>query len=236
MNSSKFTITIPVYNEAKTVYHQIQRIVQFIDSNKLNMKITVVNNGSTDNTKIQLDRLKSIPIVKVIDTPSKGVGIALRESWDRAQKNEIIGYMDLDLSTDIYNLNKIRDILDNYEVVTASRLENQSVVQNRKLSREIISRVFNHMIKLIFKSDINDHMCGFKFFRSDVYLNLQNKYNYSDDWFFLTEFLILAQKQNIPIYSLPVLWQDDPDSKVKVMPLTLSYLKSIFRLRRHVAT
>ena len=144
MNSLKFTITIPVYNEAKTVYHQIQRIVQFIESNKLNMKITVVNNGSTDNTKIQLDRLKSIPIVKVIDTPSKGVGIALRESWDRAQKNEIIGYMDLDLSTDIYNLNKIRDILDNYEVVTASRLENQSVVRNRKLSREIISRVFNH--------------------------------------------------------------------------------------------
>ena len=79
-------------------------------------------------------------------------------------------------------------------------------------------------------------MCGFKFFRSDVYLNLKNKYNYSDDWFFLTEFLILAQKQNISIYSLPVLWQDDPDSKVNVIPLTLSYLKSIFRLRRHVAT
>ena len=178
------------------------------------MKITVVNNGSTDNTKIQLDRLKSIPIVKVIDTPSKGVGIALRESWDRAQKSEIIGYMDLDLSTDIYNLNKIREILEGCEVVTASRLENQSVVRNRKLSREIISRVFNHIIKLIFKSDINDHMCGFKFFRSDVYLNLKNKYNYSDDWFFLTEFLILAQKQNISIYSLPVLWQDDPDSNI----------------------
>ena len=77
-------------------------------------------------------------------------------------------------------------------------------------------------------------MCGFKFLQSDVYLKLKDEYEYSDDWFFLTELLIIAQKREMSINSLAVIWKDDPDSKVKVIPLALSYIKSISRLYKYV--
>ena len=234
MKYSKITITIPVYNEEKSVYAQILKIIDYINQENLNIWITVVNNGSTDSTAEVLNTFKSNPKITIINLSKKGVGLALRESWNNAVAGEIIGYMDLDLSTDINNLNRIIEIIGNFEILTASRLESNSKVYNRKFTREIVSRTFNFLIKMIFKSKLNDHMCGFKFLQSDVYLKLKDEYEYSDDWFFLTELLIIAQKRKMSIHSLAVIWKDDPDSKVKVIPLALSYIKSISRLYKYV--
>jgi glycosyltransferase involved in cell wall biosynthesis len=234
MEYSKITITIPVYNEEKSIYDQILKVIDYINHENLNIRITIVNNGSTDSTAEILETLKSKTMVTVINLSKKGVGLALRESWNNAGAGEIIGYMDLDLSTDISNLNKIVEIISNFDILTASRLESHSKVYNRKFTREVVSRTFNVLIKLIFKSNLNDHMCGFKFLKSDVYLRLKDEYEYSDNWFFLTELLIIAQKHKMSVNSLAVVWNDDPDSKVKVIPLTLSYIKSISRLRKYV--
>jgi len=230
----KIRITIPVYNEEKTVHSQIQKIINYIRHEKLNISITVVNNGSTDSTASILQIFESDPIINIINLSKKGVGLALRESWNESEKNEIIGYMDLDLSTDISNLNKILSVLENFDILTASRLESNSKVYNRKLTREIVSRVFNFLIKIVFRSRLKDHMCGFKFLKSDVYFQLKHQYKYSDDWFFLTELLVIAQKNKKSIYPLPVIWKDDPDSKVNIVFLSLSYIRSILRLRKYV--
>ena len=105
MKYSKITITIPVYNEEKSVYAQILKIIDYINHEHLNIWITVVNNGSTDSTAEVLNTFKSNPKITIINLSKKGVGLALRESWNNAVAGEIIGYMDLDLSTDINNLN-----------------------------------------------------------------------------------------------------------------------------------
>ena len=75
-------------------------------------------------------------------------------------------------------------------------------------------------------------MCGFKFMSSDLYIDLKNNYEYSDDWFFLVEFLIIAQREGREIFSAPVVWRDDPNSKVKVISLSFSYLMSILKLKK----
>ena len=151
MKYSKITITIPVYNEEKSVYAQILKIIDYINHEHLNIWITVVNNGSTDSTAEVLNTFKSNPKITIINLSKKGVGLALRESWNNAVAGEIIGYMDLDLSTDINNLNRIIEIIGNFEILTASRLESNSKVYNRKFTREIVSRTFNFLIKMIFK-------------------------------------------------------------------------------------
>jgi glycosyltransferase involved in cell wall biosynthesis len=228
----KKTITIPVFNEAETLQVQLEKILNYINDERLNFNLVIVNNNSTDNTEQILFKLSLIHKFQVINLKKKGVGIALRKSWDTAGKNEIIGYMDLDLSTDLENLKNIDSILNEFDILTASRLEKSSKVFDRKISREIISRVFNVIVKIAFKSKLNDHMCGFKFMKSDQYFSLKNKYKYSDDWFFLVEFLIIAQKEESNIYSVPVVWRDDPNSKVKVVSLTFSYLISMLKLKK----
>jgi glycosyltransferase involved in cell wall biosynthesis len=226
------TITIPVFNEAETLRAQLDKLFNYIHNEKLDFNIIIVNNNSTDNTEQILIELSSIYKFRAINLKKKGVGIALRESWNTAGKNEIIGYMDLDLSTNLNNLKVINGVLKNYDILTASRLEKSSKVINRKISREIISRVFNLIVKIGFRSKLKDHMCGFKFMRSDLYLSLKDKYDYSDNWFFLVELLIIAQKEKKNIFSLPVIWKDDPNSKVKILSLSLNYLVSMLKLKR----
>jgi glycosyltransferase involved in cell wall biosynthesis len=228
----KKTITIPVFNEAETLQVQLEKILNYVKDERLNFNLVVVNNNSTDNTEQILFELSLVHKFQVINLKKKGVGIALRESWGTAERNEIIGYMDLDLSTDLENLKNIDSILNEYDILTASRLEKSSKVFGRKISREIISRVFNVIVKIVFKSKLNDHMCGFKFMTSDLYFSLKNKYRYSDNWFFLVEFLIIAQKEGSNIFSVPVVWRDDPNSKVKVVTLTFSYLMSMLKLKK----
>lgn len=228
----KKTITIPVFNEAQTLPAQLEKILTYINNEGLDFDVIVVNNNSTDDTEQILYELSLAYEFHVINLKKKGVGIALRESWDTAGENEIIGYMDLDLSTDLENLKNIDNILRKNDILTASRLEKSSKVFDRKISREIISRVFNIIIKIVFKSKLKDHMCGFKFMTSDQYITLKNKYRYSDDWFFLVEFLIIAQREGRNIFSVPVVWRDDPNSKVKVFSLSFSYLMSMLKLKR----
>jgi len=228
----KKTITIPVFNEAKTLPAQLEKILTYINNEGLDFDLVVVNNNSTDDTEQILYELNLVYEFHVINLKKKGVGIALRESWDTAGENEIIGYMDLDLSTDLENLKNIDNILHKYDILTASRLEKSSKVFDRKISREIISRVFNFIIKIVFKSKLKDHMCGFKFMTSDQYITLKNKYRYSDNWFFLVEFLIIAQREGRNIFSVPVVWRDDPNSKVKVLALSFSYLMSMLKLKK----
>ena len=67
--------------------------------------------------------------------------------------------------------------------------------------------------------------------RSDVYFSLKEKYSYSDNWFFLVELLIIAQKDGKSLFSLPVIWKDDPNSKVKIFSLSLNYLVSMLKLK-----
>ena len=228
----KKTITIPVFNEASTLPAQLEKIFTYISYEGLDFDLVIVNNNSTDDTEQVLYDLSSVYKFHVINLKKKGVGIALRESWNTAGKNEIIGYMDLDLSTDLENLKNIDNVLSKYELLTASRLEKTSKVFDRKFSREVISRVFNVIVKIVFKSELNDHMCGFKFMSSDLYIDLKNNYEYSDDWFFLVEFLIIAQREGREIFSAPVVWRDDPNSKVKVISLSFSYLMSILKLKK----
>lgn len=228
----KKTITIPVFNEAKTLPAQMEKIFTYINYEGLDFDLVVVNNNSTDDTEQILYELSLVYDFNVINLKKKGVGIALRKSWDTAEENEIIGYMDLDLSTDLENLKNIDNVLRKYDILTASRLEKSSKVFDRKISREIISRVFNIIIKFVFKSKLKDHMCGFKFMTSDQYITLKNKYRYSDDWFFLVEFLIIAQREGKNIFSVPVVWRDDPNSKVKVVSLSFSYLMSMLKLKK----
>ena len=228
----KKTITIPVFNEASTLPAQLEKIFTYISCEGLDFDLVIVNNNSTDDTEQVLYDLSLVYKFHVINLKKKGVGIALRESWNTAGKNEIIGYMDLDLSTDLENLKNITNVLSKYELLTASRLEKTSKVFDRRFSREVISRVFNVIVKIVFKSELNDHMCGFKFMSSDLYIDLKNNYEYSDDWFFLVEFLIIAQREGREIFSAPVVWRDDPNSKVKVISLSFSYLMSILKLKK----
>ena len=230
----KIEIAIPVLNEEEHLEKQILKILFFIKEKLADYNVTLViaDNGSTDNTPEIAKKISYNEKIRFITTKERGVGRALKKAWTSSTA-DIVGYMDLDLATDINSLQKAFDKLlyENYVIVNGSRYLPSSKIINRKLHRGIISRIFNSFLKILFVSKITDGMIGFKFLKKEFLPMILNNGAVSDGWIFCSELLIVGEYLNLPIKEVAVRWVDDQSSKVKIIKLTIEYLRALINLK-----
>jgi glycosyltransferase involved in cell wall biosynthesis len=231
-----FEITIPVLNEEETLEENVLKSLHFVKSEITeNFRIIIADNGSTDNTQQIGEQLaRNNPEILFVKVPRRGVGLALRTSW-MASEATVVGYMDLDLATDLSHLKEVYQLLfleKSCDIVNGSRLLSKSKVKNRSLLREITSRGFNLIVKNYLGVGITDGMCGFKYFNREVAQNLIETGIDLDGWFFSTEILVKGDWSGKKITEIPVKWTDDPNSKVNVKNLSKQYFKEILRLKK----
>ncbi|MBU0538657.1 MAG: glycosyltransferase [Gammaproteobacteria bacterium] len=233
-------ITIPVLNEEATIYEQVHKVFKYLNehSDFANFVIVIADNGSTDSTPTIVTSLSSeLHSIRTIRLEERGVGRALKASWQTSEA-DVVGYMDLDLATDlIYLKPALQKLLsEGFDIVTGSRLAKGSKVIGRSFVRGISSFCFNAIVKILFRTSFSDGMCGFKFVRRKKLNDLLKFGADNDGWFFATEILIVGEHLGYKLYDLPVKWTDDPNSKVKIGKLAVEYLKSMFRLRRKLSS
>ncbi len=233
----KIDIIIPVLNEETTLIKQIEIILSFIKaeiSEQHQLSIVISDNGSTDKTEaLSLDLVNQYqPDVRYVKVGKRGVGLALKTAWSESQA-DIVGYMDLDLATDIKHLHQVIGKFEDEacDIVYGSRLSRDSKVVGRTLKREVVSRLFNFIIKTYLHTSFSDGMCGFKFLRRSLLQDLLNNGAISDGWFFCTELLVVAEWHDKNLVELPVHWTDDPESKVNIRNLTFEYLSAMRQLK-----
>ncbi len=228
-------ITIPVLNEEKSLNSQIIKLRDWLFAHvgtAESWSIMIADNGSTDQTRILSEKLcQQYSDLKYIRLDAKGVGLALQTSWLQSS-SEIIGYMDLDFATQLEHLNEVIKALDQgYDMVYATRLHPKSNVQGRTIKREMVSRCFNLLLRWYLKVSFSDGMCGFKFLKREKFKALYLKGARSHGWFFSTELLIVAEKLKFKIFELPVTWKDSKESHVNIIPLTIQYLKAMWKMK-----
>jgi glycosyltransferase involved in cell wall biosynthesis len=226
-------ILFPVLNEERRLTAGIEQTVQYMEANfPGRYQITIVDNGSTDATETLGKELAQCnQHVAYIRLNEKGVGLALRAGVE-ANTCDIVGYMDVDLSTRLDHLSDMDRAFDDEHVciVNGSRLSKGSVVTGRKPSRNITSHGFKWIMKLVLGMKSDDALCGFKFFRKEIIEQLIPLCSNIPGWFFCVELLIRAERAGIHICEIPVVWQDDYDTTVNVPKLIRVYLKEIFHL------
>lgn len=228
----KLEITLPVYNEESRLERGAITLYRFLKENDLGLpwSILIADNGSTDST-LSLARALShrFPEIKVIHLDQKGRGRALKRAWLQSEA-DIVGYMDIDLSTDISALFAVVKAFDSdNDIVIGSRYLPDSRVR-RSLKRTILSRGYNFLIQLLFQAGFRDAQCGFKFLRREVALRLVPQVRH-DGWFFDTELLLRAEAAGYNIKEIPVTWQEDIESRVSVIKTVWDDIKWLLRLR-----
>ncbi len=228
-------ITVPVLNEEKNLRKQILKLHSWLTDHFRDFyewKIVIADNGSDDHTEIiAKDLINGYNEIKYIRLEERGVGLALQTSWWES-KADIIGYMDLDLATNLNHFKEAMHALENgYDIVYATRLHPKSIVKGRSIKREISSRCFNLILRMYLNVRFSDGMCGFKFLKKEKYDVLRKHGAQSKGWFFSTELLVLSEKLNYKIYELPVEWTDNDESHVRIIPLTIQYVKAMRRLK-----
>jgi len=233
---NSISIVIPVLNEEETIVQNIEKIRSFLDSTFKDIRVTLIiaDNGSTDNTEVLAKQLieKYSNRVKYEKVPKRGVGLALKYVWPMLE-DDIIGYMDLDIATDLKHLLEVMDLFQNNDadIVYGTRLNKRSEVIGRTIKREITSRAFNFILKSYLGVKISDGMCGFKFLKKNILDDIMKHGAKNDGWFFCTELLVIGEWRHYKLCELPVKWTDDPNSKANIQKLTIEYLKGMYRLK-----
>ncbi len=228
-----FEIVFPALNEEKRLSRGVEETAKFCQENNINACITIADNGSTDRTlEVGAALQQKIPELKILSVGERGVGRALKAAW-LAPRAPIVGYMDVDLATDLKHLKDLKQKFQDPKVsiVSGSRLLKGAKVENRSFLREITSRGFNFVLKARLGVKFSDGMCGFKFLKAELFQKIHDELKpLSDGWIFNTEILVKSEWLGYRVEEIPVHWTDDNDSRVELVKVANNYLAEINRL------
>ncbi len=226
-------VVVPVHNEERDLEPCVRRLREHLDSSvPVPAVITIADNASTDGTWPIAQRLAGqVPGVRAIHLDQKGRGRALRRAWSESEA-DIVAYTDVDLSTDLNALLPlVAPLLSGHsDVAIGTRLARGARVR-RGPKRELISRVYNLILRTALGNGFSDAQCGFKALRrshAEVLLPAVR----DNAFFFDTELLVLAERNGLRIHEVPVDWTDDPDSRVHITRTALEDLRGVERLLR----
>jgi putative flippase GtrA len=228
-------VVVPVYNEEADLERGVRRLHAYLrDHFPVSARVTIVDNGSTDGTWAIAEALeRELPGVRAVHLPSRGRGGALARAWLDSDAL-VLAYTDVDLSTDLDALLPlVAPLLSGHsDLAIGSRLAPAARVV-RGPRRELISRCYNLLLKVVLGVRFQDAQCGFKAIRAEVARDLlplvENR-----RWFFDTELLVLAERAGMRIHEVPVDWTDDPDSRVDVVATAVEDLRGVARLSRRL--
>jgi glycosyltransferase involved in cell wall biosynthesis len=233
-------ICLPVKDEAKILEKNLQRLLSFCRSNfsGFSWRLVILDNGSSDSSRQIIDDLTANnPEVMAVFYQESGKGLALRRYWSASQADFLV-CSDIDLAVSPEQLPALLEPLFSGEAVAVigSRLLPQSQTE-RSWRREISSRIFNLLARLILSVSVSDLQCGFKAVdrrRFEEIAGLMEE----DAWLFDTELICLLQRRGFLIKELPVEWRenryDERRSKVHVLRDSISFIRGIIALRQRL--
>jgi len=230
INIVEVSIVLPAYNEAKRIEETVERTAAALREISPYFEIIIAEDGSKDGTDRICESLaRKYDFVKHLHSDERqGRGRALNRAF-RSSRGNIIGYIDVDLATDMKHLLElIQSIREGYDFATGSRMLPQSNVK-RPFKRGFASKGFNFLTRLMLGSKLYDHQCGFKSFRREALFALMD--NIKDThWFWDTELFVRAQRAGYRIKEFPVEWKQGGTTKVNLVKDVFGMGSQIFRL------
>jgi uncharacterized protein (TIRG00374 family) len=226
------SVVLPAYNEADTIAETVSvtldALADFLPAGSY--EVIVAEDGCTDRTpEIVADLADATPAVRHVHADERlGRGRALEFAF-REARGETLVYFDTDLATDLAHLEELVESVRSggYDVATGSRWLPESDA-DRPARRGVPSRGYNALVRLVLRSNLRDHQCGFKAFDRDALERLLDEVG-DDHWFWDTEVLVRAQRVGYRVREFPIEWTPRGDSKVDLVRDVLGMGSQIVR-------
>lgn len=232
---NSINLLFPVLNERLRLQKGIETTIAYVREHvKIPCRLTILDNGSEDETpEIGKKLEEDYPEVTYVRVGERGVGVAFRKGIE-LNDCDIVGYMDIDLSTDLKYLGKTIEMFQQdpeLQYVNGTRFSKESDTKGRKWYRKITSMGLVFLLKTIFHMKATDALCGFTFLRREEAEQLVAESSQDNGWFYTVEFLLRAERDGMKICDMPVEWQEDYNTTVKVFKTIKNYIIQIHRLR-----
>lgn len=230
-NYPDLSIIIPLYNEAKRFPSSFQQIDNFFRSVSIDKEYILVDDGSKDSTLSIVESLRSKSRIRILkNSRNLGKGAALKKGVLAARGRKIF-FTDADLSTPIEEFKKLYPHLNTYDVVVGSRrLHNSEIYIKQPFHRRLLGGIFYVIFSFFFMKKIRDTNCGFKCYDGKVAKKIFRKVK-NNRWGFDAEFLYLAEKMGFNVKEVPVVWLNDPNSRVSTLNASVGTILELFKIK-----
>lgn len=231
------SIVIPALNEAKKIRFDVQAAASFIDENKFNGEVIVVDDGSSDGTA-DAARKASVPSSvgdEVISLEqNSGKGFAVKTGIAKT-RGDVVMFADSGTCIPYANaLDQIKKIqAGDLDIAMASRrLKDTRILIDRSRKRRFLSWLFRQAAISItgLPRRITDSQCGFKLYKGEIARELFEKCQ-TRGYMFELEILLRALQKGYRIEEFPVEWSCDLDTRLRPRSEAFSVLKELFRIR-----
>ena len=213
-------ITVPACNEAKNLRKCVDVLLKEAPRLGEEFRIVIAEDGSTDGTDIIAKELEQAytQVIHLHSRQKLGKGLALTRAFNEVE-GDIYAFVDCDLSTNIkFFPQLINSIREGNDLALGSRYMEGAEV-NRSVLRDFPSRVYNWLIRILFKDRVFDHQIGFKAFSNRLIKDILNDCN-STGWFWDTEIIVRSLNNNYKIVEFPVEWEEKKNGKGSLKMVT----------------
>jgi dolichyl-phosphate beta-glucosyltransferase len=224
------SIIIPAYNEEQVIKTSLTKIFDFVESNKIESEVIVVDDGSHDNTINIVEDFRRNDLRILRNNHNRGKGYSVKRGMLNAN-GDLMLFSDADLSTPIEELTQFLGNIEGYDVLIASRsLKDSNVKIKQPTLRNMLGNLFPFFVKHLLLKGITDTQCGFKMFKKECAKDIFMKQRING-WSFDAEILFIAKKHGCKIKQLPVVWNNDTRSKINPMTDPPKMLFELLKIR-----
>lgn len=202
----KLSIIIPVYNEEKTIIEVVKKVAA-VKINGVEAEIIVVDDGSSDNSKLKVQTIKKNGVKLILHNSNLGKGAAVKTGIKNAN-GEFILIQDADLE---YNPNDIPKLITpilekKSKVVYGTRLNRLPHLAGEERNLLFLihycgNRFLSFITSLFYGQWITDMETGYKLFPKRAVLDMSLKAKSFD---FEPEITAKLLKKGFKILELPI--------------------------------
>jgi dolichol-phosphate mannosyltransferase len=239
-------IVLPAYNEADNLPGLFERLREIArDAYRLELRVIVVDDGSTDDTATTARQAASGLAVELLrNDTNRGLAETfmrgMTEAARQASTGDIVVCMDADNShVPGQILRMIREIQEGRDVVIASRYRPGSVVKGVPVVRRLLSRGMSILFRIVFPIEgVRDYSCGYRAYRAEFLKNALavqgDKLFASDGFACMVAMLLRLAREDAVFGEVPLVLRYDQKqgaSKMKVGRTVLRTLQVLVRER-----
>ncbi len=165
------SVVIPLYNEEESLAELVAWIDRVATENSLSYEVILVDDGSSDNSWAEVERLKeSYPSIKGIRfARNYGKSAALYCGFEEAE-GEVVFTMDADLQDSPDEIPEMRRMIleDGYDLVSGWKKKRYDPAGKR-----FPSKFFNFTARIVSGIKLHDFNCGLKAYRRRVIKSIE---------------------------------------------------------------
>lgn len=234
----ELSIVVPAYREASRLPETLRQLDVFAHACGFTVEVLVVVGRSPDATlKIAREFAATHPHFLAIDCEGDhGKGSVVRTGMLAARGRTVL-FMDADLSVPLAEVPKFLAHFaahpETHILIGDRQHDLSEIIERQSALREGMGQIFNRFVRWLAGLEWPDTQCGFKAFRANAAREIFRRQKLNG-FAFDVEVLLLASRLGHRVESMPVVWINAVDSKVRIIADSARMLRDAFRVRRVV--